>query len=569
MPNRLLYLWLSLALCLPGASPAQSSAWRTVTIQGADGTTSQAAWRPSLLQGSGLYPSYLLATATMEQTPTGLARLSSDPSLGVLGDRMGVLGADLVSGSAAARWGIEVHSSYLTEPARVEGVLPAGRDVRVAPQLAWQYDALRASRQVTPTTVRWRLLFDGRAVDEVTQTLRMQNFGDVPFAVLEREVVVPQGWLFAAFIDEANPVIDTLLREALNSGIVTRFADYQNGPRAVHQQVFAIWHVLQRRGFRYSNITTPSAPTNGVFAQHVRTIGDALATSQANCVDGTLLMASALRRIGIDPVLVWVPGHMYLGYRLAPGSIETAFLETTQMGNLELKQLPEANTLSGSIAALFGQENATQASARSFDAASRYAQRAFVTHQAEFGQPGSGYSIIDVRALREQMGLLSVGRPAPTVTAAMVGPASAPFVLPAGVSIEPGRMLRTSAVSVAAAPADNGIAWREASVRVGNLSWRSKAFEVPRAGCRLRGSVTGLSGGKKDVEVRIATNDQYHTWGENDLSQPEALRSYARGALTDVDLLLSTAGRHYVVISNQFSVLTPKTVATDLRVECE
>ncbi|MGE3495030.1 MAG: hypothetical protein AB7N73_10060 [Gemmatimonadales bacterium] len=562
-------MWLSLALAVPAVSTAQTLAWRTVSVQGADGTTSQIAWRPSLPLGTGLYPSYLLATATMEQTPAGIPRVSTDPNLGVVGDRMGVLGADLVSGSSSGRWGIEVHSPYLTDPGRLEGVLPAGREVRVAPQLSWQYDALRAARQVTPTTVRWRLLFDGRPVDEITYTMRMQDFGDVPYAVMADDVPVRQGWLFAAFIDETNPVVDTLLREALDSRVVDRFTGYMSGPQAVTQQVFAIWHVLQRRGFRYSNITTPSAPTNGVFAQHVRTIGDALATSQANCVDGTLLMASALRRIGIDPVLVWVPGHMYLGYRLQPGSIETAFLETTLMGNAQVDRLPQANTLSGGIAALFGQQNATQASAQSFNGATYHAQQAFVSHQAMFSQPESGYSIIDVRTVREQMGLLSVGRPAPRMLTAMVAPPSAPFDRPVGVSVEPGRNLTPPRTAIAPPSAHDAIAWKDASVRVGSLGWQSKAFEVPRDGCRVRGTVTGLKGGKKDVEVRIATNDQYHTWGENDLSQPDALRSYDRGALTEVDLLLERVGRHYVVISNQFSVLTPKTVAVDLRIECE
>lgn len=569
MRNRLLVLCLSLLIWSPAAAGAQAIPWRTVSVRTADGTTIQAAWRPNLIQGDGLYPAYLLATATMEKTPTGITRVSNDPALGVFGDRMGVLGANIVTGTSSTRWGVEIQSAYLTEPGRIETKLPVDRETLVAPRLSWQYDALRGVRQVTPTTVRFRLLLDGRPVDEITQTLRMQDFGDVPYIVMDQEIPRRQGWLFAAFIDEANPVIDTLLREALNARIVSQFTGYQSGPQAVYQQVFAIWHVLQRRGFKYSNITTPSATTNGVYAQHVRTIGDALATSQANCVEGTLLMASALRQIGIEPVLVWVPGHMYLGFRMAPGSSETMFLETTKMGQTDLGAFPESNTLVGSIGSLFGQQTATQASARSFDAASQYAQHAFVRDQSLFGQPGSGYSIIDVRAVREQMGLLSVGRPTAGWASATSSAPSQPFVLRDDVTVEPGRNLKPSPAVAAAQLLEEGTVWKEASVRIGNLGWRSKAFQVSRAGCHVRGTVTGLSGGKKDVEVRIVTNDQYHTWGENDLTKPDALQTFDRGSLTTVDLALTDIGRHYVVISNQFSILKSKTIAADLRLECD
>src|SRR5690606_2706094 len=108
---------------------------------------------------------------------------------------------------------------------------------------------------------------------------------------------------------------------------------------------------------------TPSAPTNGVYAQHVRSISGALATSQANCVDGTVLFASVLRRIGIEPLLVKIPGHMYLGYRLRAGSAESAFLETTLMGAANLGNLPSDRSITGALAHLFNFNTQTRESA--------------------------------------------------------------------------------------------------------------------------------------------------------------------------------------------------------------
>lgn len=53
------------------------------------------------------------------------------------------------------------------------------------------------------------------------------------------------GIFFAAYVNEENPMIDQLLREALNTRIVNRFLGYQGGPEAVDNQVYALWNVLR------------------------------------------------------------------------------------------------------------------------------------------------------------------------------------------------------------------------------------------------------------------------------------------------------------------------------------
>ena len=57
------------------------------------------------------------------------------------------------------------------------------------------------------------------------------------------------GIFFAAYVNEENPMIDHLLREALNTRIVNRFLGYQGSPEAVDNQVYALWNVLQKRNF--------------------------------------------------------------------------------------------------------------------------------------------------------------------------------------------------------------------------------------------------------------------------------------------------------------------------------
>ena len=74
------------------------------------------------------------------------------------------------------------------------------------------------------------------------------------------------GIFFAAYVNEENPMIDKLLREALNTRIVNRFLGYQGGnAEVVDKQVYALWNVLQKRNFRYSSVSNTVCPVMWSF----------------------------------------------------------------------------------------------------------------------------------------------------------------------------------------------------------------------------------------------------------------------------------------------------------------
>ena len=141
---------------------------------------------------------------------------------------------------------------------------------------------------------------------------------------------------FAAYVNEEHPMIDQLLREALNARIVNRFTGYQGKVSQVDKQVYALWYVLQKRNFKYSSISNTSLSSNVVFAQRVRTVDDALEAAQINCVDGSVLFASLLKAININPILVRIPGHMFVGYYTDKSHKDINFLETTIIGDVNL-----------------------------------------------------------------------------------------------------------------------------------------------------------------------------------------------------------------------------------------
>lgn len=140
-------------------------------------------------------------------------------------------------------------------------------------------------------------------------------------------------------MNEEHPQIDKLLREALDTRLVNRFLGYQGDTsqsKNVDKQVYALWNVLQKRNFKYSSTTNSSLSSNVVYTQRVRTLDDALESSQINCVDGSVLLASLLKAININPILVRIPGHMFVGYYTDKTHTDMNFLETTMIGDVNL-----------------------------------------------------------------------------------------------------------------------------------------------------------------------------------------------------------------------------------------
>jgi hypothetical protein len=153
-------------------------------------------------------------------------------------------------------------------------------------------------------------------------------------------------YMFNTYVNEDyTAAIDKITREMLDTKMIPLIAGYQLGPEYVDLQVAALWRVLHDRGFQYSSISSNSGNTykaneskNALFSQTVRTFNSALKTNQANCVDGTVVFASVLKKIGIRPALITVPGHCFLGYYLTKDENDTAvanmrFLETTMLAD--------------------------------------------------------------------------------------------------------------------------------------------------------------------------------------------------------------------------------------------
>jgi hypothetical protein len=132
-----------------------------------------------------------------------------------------------------------------------------------------------------------------------------------------------------------------------------------------------------------------------VASQHVRLFEESLEAKQANCVDGTALLAAVLRKIGIAPYLVTVPGHMFLAFDLDEAGEHTVGLETTMMGSA-VNDLRRSPTIPQALADRFK----AQASFRSFAAAVDAGTKQLTEAADKFESDDADYQLISVSEAR-------------------------------------------------------------------------------------------------------------------------------------------------------------------------
>ena len=146
--------------------------------------------------------------------------------------------------------------------------------------------------------------------------------------------------LIATFVTPRDPKVQEIITQAKELLPDRTFGGYQGKPDEVREnvmeQVAAIYKAIQNMDVSYVD---SSVSYSG--SQNIRLPADSIGEASANCIDGTLLFASAFERVGINPmaVLDFNEGHAYVGFQIDEHEKEFVFLDTVYVGN---HKLPEA-----------------------------------------------------------------------------------------------------------------------------------------------------------------------------------------------------------------------------------
>lgn len=317
------------------------------------GGPSEVEWKPESAMDNQFFPAFVIATSSMPPVKDDDQQGESNPYL--LGDKFGMLGVSIKVPSSDSAVKVTIKENNFIAPTTWSGTIPkAKRQYFIAPKVNYKLDRLPGVTQQAPLNVDIEVEVNGKSLGQKTETLQVHSINDCPYGVAESEDTVDYqnagkgsvdlGWMYAAYVNENYPRLDKILQEAMATKVVDKFDGYEgNDPAKVLKQVFAIWTALEKKGVKYNPIAeTPGGAPSPVKSQFVRFLDQSIDMPQASCIDGSVLFASLLRKIGIDSFLVGLPHHMYVAFYLtktagAEGR-EYVGLETTMLGQPEIKE---------------------------------------------------------------------------------------------------------------------------------------------------------------------------------------------------------------------------------------
>jgi len=146
-----------------------------------------------------------------------------------------------------------------------------------------------------------------------------------------------------AWVTPNVPVVMKLVRCAADVHPQLHIAGYQVDAAGVEEQVKAIFTAVKAEGIVYVNsVLSFGAGQGEILQQRVRLPRESVENRSANCIDGTLLMASVIEAASLNPGIVLVPGHAFLAWETQNGSAQWDYLETTMIGSHDFQAAHEA-----------------------------------------------------------------------------------------------------------------------------------------------------------------------------------------------------------------------------------
>jgi hypothetical protein len=141
----------------------------------------------------------------------------------------------------------------------------------------------------------------------------------------------------ATWVTPHDPQVESVLMKAKEFMPGRRLPGYEEwkSPDQQHettmQEARALYRALQQSGVSYVKSSLTFGRNTSV-SERIRMPGASLQHQSANCIDGVVMFASLFENLGMDPVVVLVPGHAYVAVRDGRDSDSYLYIETAITG---------------------------------------------------------------------------------------------------------------------------------------------------------------------------------------------------------------------------------------------
>lgn len=293
-------------------------------------------WEPLFEMGESIYPSVVITTATLKEG------FWDDKEH--LGDPWGTIGIAVRGTEENCPIKVEISGEHFIKPSTFIDTLDEKDTVYcIYPQLKYDYEKLLTVKQTVPEILTFKV-----KIGEKPETEKIKRVQVRPINECVMDFVDSSGYFndvsffFTAYVNENHPFINQIMKEAIASKRVDSFSGYSGDSDDVINEIRAIWETLKKHGLHYSTMPASADDDNPYLdTQYVRLLGESINYAQANCVDGSVLIASILRKIGLDVSLVEIPGHMFIMIDLDEEGKESICIETTMLSQDSLEDAIE------------------------------------------------------------------------------------------------------------------------------------------------------------------------------------------------------------------------------------
>ncbi|MFO0594578.1 MAG: hypothetical protein U0228_04720 [Myxococcaceae bacterium] len=239
---------------------------------------------------------------------------------------------------------VEAGLSGITSTATKTVSLRKGKEavVELTPPLLANFDAtsVRATKNVSLELKVTSIGSDAKesVVLQETREVSVEPRDFLPMsAAVDKEKRVKRFSYVGAWVTPNAKAVEAFLTKAKANAPGETFSGEQS---ATLPQVKALFDTLKAEGVSY--VMDPNVMSGLGFGQRTRLPSEVLASTNAQCLEGSLLYASLLESIGLQPEIIFVPGHAFVGWKASAKDGVSAtthfFLETTMTHDGEYEQ---------------------------------------------------------------------------------------------------------------------------------------------------------------------------------------------------------------------------------------
>ena len=323
---------------------SQNTPQNNVANRGPEGSNENVDWATKIIPDGTIFPAIIFSLQSVQSRSPMYDFINGKIYSGIEGDMASCISTRVIAKRNFENLSVRYAAEPFLKPSTysVRG-LRAGTAIILKPTFNWDFQALRSNPQTSPSTLTTEILDEnGSVIGQSQKRIMIRSANDCPILPSPQPNIVDE--FLAGFVNENSPMVDTVLQYGKDSGFYNSYSGYSD-PKSFWNQLASVWFSLQRRGITYSNIASLAPPSfGGMVSQYIRFMDESILRQQANCIDGTVLLASVYKRIGFRVSIVLlkisnspalVPDHAILAVKSPLNDSSHAFIDSTVMGSAQ------------------------------------------------------------------------------------------------------------------------------------------------------------------------------------------------------------------------------------------